>query len=182
MLVFHALTPPFLLFWSVSAFEGLEGLFKTYYHLIKRMSRSQRSDASIIETLREKGYKATTQRIAICRFTLHSPDHPSAKRIYDEVKKIHPTVSLATVYKTLQILTEQGLIQELDLPQSQARFDSYVEPHINLICLQCGNIQDFDDNAAQEMIARVTAKAEFARTGQRLDIYGICKKCHGRTK
>jgi len=146
------------------------------------MSRSQKSDASIIENLRKKGYKATTQRIAICRFVLQSRDHPSAQRIYDEVKKVHPTVSLATVYKTLQILKEHGLVQELDLPESQARFDSYAEPHINLVCLQCGNIQDFDDNAAREIVERLAAKAEFTRTGQRLDIYGICKTCRGRIK
>jgi Fur family peroxide stress response transcriptional regulator len=146
------------------------------------MSRSQKSDASIIETLRKKGYKATTQRIAICRFALQSRDHPSAQRIYDEVRKVHPTVSLATVYKTLQILREQGLIQELDLPESQARFDSYLEPHVNMVCLQCGNIQDFDDNAAREMVERVAARAEFTRTGQRIDIYGICKTCQGRPR
>ena len=146
------------------------------------MSHSQKSDALIIETLRKKGYKATTQRIAICRFALRSRDHPSAQRIYDEVKKVHPTVSLATVYKTLQILRKQGMIQELDLLESQARFDSHMEPHINLVCQQCGNIQDFDDNAAREMVERVTAKAGFTRTGQRIDIYGLCKTCRGRTK
>jgi len=146
------------------------------------MSRSQKSDALIIETLRKKGYKATTQRIAICRFALHSRDHPSAQRVYDEVRRVHPTVSIATVYKTLQILTEHGLVQELDLPESQARFDSYVEPHINLVCMRCGNIQDFDDIAAREMVEGVAAKAEFTRTGQRLDIYGVCKTCRNRKK
>ena len=145
------------------------------------MSSSQRSDAQIIETLRKNGYKATTQRIAICRFALHSRDHPTAQRICNEVRKMHPTVSLATVYKTLQILTEHGLIQELDLPQSQARFDSYVEPHINLVCMQCGNIQDFNDKTAREMVERVTAEAQFTRTGQRLDIYGMCKICRNGT-
>jgi len=146
------------------------------------MSRSHKPDALIIETLRKKGYKATTQRIVICRFALHSRDHPTAQRIYYEVKKVHPTVSLATVYKTLQILTEHGLIQELDLPQSQARFDSYVEPHINLVCMRCGKIQDFKDIAAQEMVERAAAKAEFTRARQRLDIYGLCKTCRGKTK
>jgi Fur family transcriptional regulator, peroxide stress response regulator len=146
------------------------------------MNSSRKSDAEIIETLRKKGYKATPQRIAICQFVLHSRDHPSAQRVYDEVKKVHPTVSLATVYKTLQILKEHGLVQELDLPESQARFDSYVEPHINLICTRCGNIQDYDDKAAREMVERVTAKAKFTRTGQRLDIYGVCKTCSDRTK
>jgi Fur family peroxide stress response transcriptional regulator len=146
------------------------------------MSHSQKSDASIIETLRQKGYKATPQRIAICRFALHSRDHPSAQRIYDEVRKVHPTVSLATVYKTLQILTEHGLIQELDFPEGQARFDSCVEPHINLVCLRCGNIQDLNDPGAREMVAGITATTGFTRTGQRLDIYGICKICRHRNK
>jgi Fur family peroxide stress response transcriptional regulator len=146
------------------------------------MSHPQKSDASIIETLRKKGFKATPQRIAICRYALHSRDHPGAQRVYDEVRRVHPTVSLATVYKTLQILTEHGLVQELDLPESRARFDSYVEPHINLVCMRCGNIQDFDDNAAREMVERVAAKAEFARTGQRLDIYGVCRTCRSRNK
>ena len=146
------------------------------------MNHPQKSDASIIETLRKKGYKATPQRIAICRFALQSRDHPTAQRIYNEVKKVHPTVSLATVYKTLQILTEHMLVQELYFPEGQARFDSYVEPHINLICLRCGNIQDLDDPAAREMVTRITATTEFTRTGQRLDIYGICKICRIRTK
>jgi Fur family peroxide stress response transcriptional regulator len=146
------------------------------------MSRSQKSDVSIIDTLRKKGYKATTQRIAVCRFALNSREHPSAQKIYAEVKKVHPTVSLATVYKTLQILKEQDLMQELDLPESKARFDSYMDPHINIVCLQCGNIQDSSDTIAREMVERVTTKADFTRTGQRIDIYGLCKTCRGRTK
>ena len=144
------------------------------------MSHSQKSDASIINILRQRGYKATPQRIAICRFALRSQDHPTAQRIYEEVRKVHPTVSLATVYKTLQILREHGLIQELGLPESQARFDSNVEPHINLVCLRCDNIQDWNDPAAREMVARITAKAKFTLTGQRLDIYGICKTCYAK--
>jgi Fur family peroxide stress response transcriptional regulator len=146
------------------------------------MSRSQKSDTSIIEALRKKGYKATPQRVAICRIALKSRDHPSAQRIYGEVKELHPTVSLATVYKTLQVLAELGLVQELDFPQSQARFDCYVEPHINLVCMRCGNISDVEDPTAREMVARVAATAEFTRTGQRLDIYGICKTCRSRTQ
>jgi Fur family peroxide stress response transcriptional regulator len=146
------------------------------------MTTYQHSDTSIIEALRSKGYKATPQRIAICRFALNSRDHPSAQQVYDEVKKIHPTVSLATVYKTLAVLKDLNLIQELNLPQGQARFDSYMKPHINLVCLRCGKVQDWDDPVAREMVARITAKAEFTRTGQRFDIYGTCKTCLSRNK
>jgi Fur family peroxide stress response transcriptional regulator len=72
------------------------------------MDDSQKLDASVIKALRGKGYKATPQRIAIGRFALRSKDHPTAQRIYGEVKRIYPTVSLATVYKTIQILKEVG--------------------------------------------------------------------------
>ena len=141
------------------------------------MNDPQKSDAAAIEALRRKGYKATPQRIAICRFALHSRDHPTAQKIYDEVKKVHPTVSLATVYKTLKVLEELDLIQELNFPQGQARFDSYMKPHINLVCLRCGNIRDLDDLTTREILEKVAAVAEFAATGQRLDIYGVCQKC-----
>jgi Fur family peroxide stress response transcriptional regulator len=144
------------------------------------MQASQKSIASIIQALRSKGYKATPQRIAICKFALFSREHPSVQRIYREVRKTHPTVSLATVYKTLQILKESGLIQELDFPQNQTRFDAYLKPHINLVCLRCGNIQDLDNPVAQELVKRVTAATKFIPASQRLDVYGICEKCSGK--
>jgi Fur family peroxide stress response transcriptional regulator len=140
------------------------------------------SDASIIEALRKKGYKATSQRIAICRFALRSRDHPTAQRIYREVKPVHPTVSLATIYKTLHVLKELRLVQELPFVEGETRFDSYIEPHANLVCRGCGNISDIDDPMTREMVARVAARAGFTLNGQRLDIYGICQRCSHRTK
>ena len=97
------------------------------------------------------------------------------------MKKIHPTVSLATVYKTLQVLEELNLIQELNFPHGQARFDSFMKPHINLVCSQCGDIQDLDEFTTREIVEKVAAEARFTATGQRLDVYGFCQKC-GSTK
>lgn len=140
------------------------------------------SDAMIIDALRNRGYKATSQRIAICRFALRSRDHPSAERIYREVKSVHPTVSLATVYKTLHVLKELRFVQELAFSEDETRFDSYMEPHANLVCRGCGNITDVDDPVVREMVARVAARARFTLMGQRLDIYGLCERCGRRTK
>jgi len=140
------------------------------------------SDAPIIEALRKKGYKATSQRIAICRFALRSRDHPTAQSVYREVKPVHPTVSLATIYKTLHVLKELRLVQELAFVDGETRFDSYMEPHANLVCRRCGNISDIDDPMTREMVARVAARARFTSIGQRLDIYGICQRCSDRTK
>jgi Fur family peroxide stress response transcriptional regulator len=142
------------------------------------MSDYQKLDAAVIDALRKKGYKATPQRIAICRFALHSREHPSVQRIYDEVKKIYPTVSLSTVYKTLEVLKELQKVQELNFPHGQTRFDPRMQPHINLVCLRCGTITDLDDLAAREIVEKVAFTTKFATTGQRLDIYGICQKCN----
>jgi len=139
-----------------------------------------KSDASTIEALRRKGYKATPQRIAICRIALNSREHPSAQQVYDEVKKIHPTVSLATVYKTMEVLRHLNLVQELNFPEGQARFDSYMNPHINLICLKCGKITDLEDATATEITKKVAAATKFKPNSQRIDVYGICRKCSAR--
>jgi Fur family peroxide stress response transcriptional regulator len=141
------------------------------------MTTYLKSDASTIEALRSKGYKATPQRIAICRIALNSRAHPSALQVYDEVKKVHPTVSLATVYKTLEVLRDLELVQEINFSKGQARFDSYMKPHINLICLKCGSITDLDDVTVEEITRKVAASTRFKPTGQRMDVYGICQKC-----
>jgi Fur family peroxide stress response transcriptional regulator len=143
------------------------------------MTTYLKSDASAIEALRSKGYKATPQRIAICRIALNSRAHPSAQQVYDEVKKIHPTVSLATVYKTLEVLRDLDLVQEINFPKGQARFDSYMNSHINLICLKCGSITDLDDVTVKEITRDVAAATKFKPTGQRVDVYGVCQKCSG---
>jgi len=137
------------------------------------------SDGSIIKALRTKGYRATAQRIAISRYALTSRAHPSARQVYDEVRSTHPTVSLATVYKTLQVLREMGLLQELNFPEGEARFDSYMRPHLHLICRRCGKIIDVEDQAAQDLL-NVASRARFTVTGLRVDMYGVCQKCARR--
>jgi len=144
--------------------------------LIERSVR----ESVIINNLRKMGYKATSQRIAICRLVLSSREHPTAQEIYRNVKRVHPTVSLATVYKTLQVLKELRLIQELPLPQSEARFDSNVSPHLNAVCLQCGNVSDVKDQSLSNVVSRAASKTKFKVTGQRFDLYGVCDKCARR--
>ena len=161
-------------------------LFNTDYYLVIDLGMGltlierPASDSVIIDNLRKMGYKATSQRIAICRLVLSSQEHPTAQRIYRDVKRVHPTVSLATVYKTLQVLKELRLIQQLPLPQGETRFDSNVSPHINAICLQCGNVADLRDQSLSNVVSRAATKTKFKVTGQRFDLYGVCNKCASR--
>jgi Fur family peroxide stress response transcriptional regulator len=141
------------------------------------MKSLQDSDSSIIKALRGKGYKATPQRIAISRFALNNYAHPTAQRIYDEVKKVYPTVSLATIYKTVQILKEAGLVQELHFLNDQARFDPNIEPHVHLVCMQCKSINDYLDPMISKIVERVSNEADFSTGRWNLDIFGICSSC-----
>jgi Fur family peroxide stress response transcriptional regulator len=135
------------------------------------------SDSEIISAFRSKGFKATSQRIAICRSVLSSREHPTAQRIYEDVKKVHPTVSLATVYKTLRVLGELNIVQELSLKQGDTRFDPYVDPHLNLICEKCGNIRDVDNEQLRDVIQKVTKQTKFSLSGQHFVLYGLCERC-----
>jgi len=158
-----------------------EGIFNIDYHVIIAMNSARFPELTIINAFRTKGYRATSQRIAISRIALSNRKHPTAKGIYEEVREAHPTVSLATVYKTLQVLRELGLLQELAFPEAEAKFDSYMEPHLNLICDSCGGVMDLEDNAAQEIV-RVASRARFTVRGQRIDIYGVCQRCGTEAK
>ncbi len=139
-------------------------------------------DSTIIKTFRNSGYRATPQRIAISRYILRNHEHPTAQRTYQEVKKTHPTVSLATIYTTIKILKETGLICELNLSQSQTRYDPNVEPHAHLVCLQCGSITDWMDPIMPKLVNQVSRNANFTVIGSSFDLEGICMSCDRRIK
>lgn len=144
------------------------------------MLKSNKNDSIIIQALRSKGYKATPQRIAVCTIALNNKEHPNVDKIYTEVKKTYPTVSLATVYKTLHILKENQLIQELNMPQGETRFDPNVTPHVNLVCSKCGKIQDFSHPDFKMHLENMIADTKFLADTVRVDVYGLCEKCSSK--
>jgi Fur family transcriptional regulator, peroxide stress response regulator len=127
--------------------------------------------------LRNAGLRATPQRLAIVREVLEQ-NHPTAAEIFDAVRAQYPTMGLATVYATLNTMSEHGLLSVL--PVSDAlRFDANVTPHANLICNRCGSIVDFDEceDVLEQLRARTSAGAGFAFAAERLDLYGTCAAC-----
>jgi Fur family peroxide stress response transcriptional regulator len=152
-------------------------LFKDTSYLVIGMEESQYQDKLIARAFRANGYKATPQRIAICRCTLNSAEHCTAHMIYLEAKKEYPTISVSTVYTTLNILKDTGLIQELCTPRHQTRFDPNTVPHMHLICLQCGSITDWNDPIIPELIDSIAHDADFIVSGSCLGINGVCKEC-----
>jgi len=131
----------------------------------------------IIAVLRERGYRVTPQRLAVCKVILSSKEHPTAEQIYLKVKGEHPTMSPATVYQTLHLLTSAGLIQELGFSEGISRYEPNTSPHINIVCEKCGEITDYEAEGIREMWSRIVEELGFKPTGQRLEVFRYCDKC-----
>ena len=131
----------------------------------------------LIAKLHEKGYKVTPQRLAVFEFINSREDHPTADQIHKEMKKKYPTMSLATVYQALHLLTEMGLVQELGFNDKSSRYDPNIMPHLNIVCLKCGKIYDYKAESVKEMWSKIVAGLRFKPVGQRLDVYRYCDEC-----
>jgi Fe2+ or Zn2+ uptake regulation protein len=97
------------------------------------------NDATILET---QGIKPSAQRLAIARYVLHTQDHPSADEVWGEVRRAFPMVSRATVYNTLNLFVQRGLLRHLVLTEGRLVFDPNVEKHHHFIDEDSGRIYD----------------------------------------
>lgn len=127
--------------------------------------------------LREERYKLTPQRLAIFEALAEDKTHPTAEEIYSQVHRRYPMVSLATVYKTLDLLKRIGLVHELGFADGSARYDPNVTPHLNVVCVKCKSIYDVQIRSVEEMRRHVTSSTNFKLLGQRLEFYGYCPRC-----
>ena len=132
----------------------------------------------ITAQLRGWGVRVTPQRLAIAEAVINSTDHPSVQQIFERVRDHFPSMTLATIYSTLDVLERSGLIQELPFPQF-SRYESNLEPHVNLVCVKCSNVTDA--TVGQEMVARlktqISSESSFQVAWQRVDFHGWCATC-----
>lgn len=131
----------------------------------------------IIAKFHEKGFKVTPQRLAICEYVLSRKDHPTTDMVYEEAKGRYPTLSLATVYQTLHLLADIGLLQELELNDGVSRYDPNTSPHINIICKNCGMVEDYEAENVRKLWSKIIQSLGFEPIGQRLDVYRYCDQC-----
>jgi Fur family ferric uptake transcriptional regulator len=119
----------------------------------------------------------TSQREIILKELQDSHQHLSADELYERVKKIMPRISLATVYRNLETLSEAGIIGKLEISGRQKRFDSDTHPHDHIYCLQCHRVDniDFDRNLVNP--AEVASDKGYRITGYRVEFKGICSAC-----
>jgi len=137
----------------------------------------------LMNRLRERQCRMTPQRVALLRLLAFSEEHPSAARLYEQLKAQFPTTSLATVYKTLNLLDEMGEVLELGFSDDVVRYDvNKPYPHPHLICVHCRKIGDCDPGLAQGLDQQVAQQSGFQVIGYRLDFYGLCPACQDAEK
>ncbi len=132
----------------------------------------------LVARLRPLGIRLTPQRLAIAEVVVNSADHPTVREIFERVRDFFPYVTLATVYSTLGLLQQAGIVRELPFPK-QSRYDANLSPHANLVCLSCGAVVDAEvgQESVAELERAIAQSTDFRIASQRVDFYGYCEGC-----
>ena len=136
---------------------------------------------TICNLLRNRSYKLTPQRQTILQtFLEHVDRHLSAEEVYVLVKNQNPEIGLATVYRTLDILAEIGVLLKNDFGDGRSRYEfsrKNEHHHHHLICLRCGDVSEFDDDLLESLEAVIAKRNKFKVMDHDLKFYGYCRKC-----
>jgi Fur family peroxide stress response transcriptional regulator len=131
----------------------------------------------VIRRLREEGLKVTPQRIAVVKYLEGNRAHPSVEEIHREVSRDFPTISLATVYNTLDTLEQIGEVQAVTIDSARKHYDPEMRPHHHLMCTSCRCIQDvFADYASVLRVPDALAR-QFRVKETAVSFRGVCQDC-----
>lgn len=128
--------------------------------------------------LKKIGLKLTPQRLAILNILEGNKKHPSAEEIYSQLKPQYPSLSIATVYNTLEVLVRAGMLQEVGIKTGKRHFDPNPAPHGHFLCRVCESIYDLDV-FSMEMQTPFNIKGHLVE-GYTFNSYGICPECMDR--
>lgn len=131
----------------------------------------------VVTRLREKGYKVTPQRLAVWNAIDGVHTHPTAEMIYQSLYPENPTMSLATVYKTLEIFANIGLVKILDVGDDASHYDWDTHEHSHIRCTSCNRIDDLAHVNMGPLAQAVEENSAYRVTGQQITFQGICPDC-----
>ncbi len=135
------------------------------------------SATPISKILRQAGRRATPQRVLILETLCENGDHLNANEIYSLARRKAPCLSLSTVYRTIDVLKEVGVIEELHLSGECRRYEIKGEGHHHMICRGCGKVIEFKCPFSEGLIHDLGEKYDFEITGAHLDLRGYCAEC-----
>jgi len=132
----------------------------------------------IASRLSQKGYRMTPQRLMILEAIEGASGHISAEEIYQDIRRRYPGLNISTVYRTLDLLKETGLVTETDMGDGRGRFHSIgQEHHHHLVCSKCGKVIDLDEEMLLPLSLALSEKYDFSADLKHLAIFGRCQNC-----
>ena len=144
------------------------------------MDQNKEYYQDVLKHLREKGVRITETRKAVIDFIIQSHDHPSADMIYQALLPAFPNMSLATVYKNLKVLIEEGFVSELKVRNDTTTYYDFMgHQHLNVICEKCGRIADMDLDLP-DVQQEAADQTGYQITKSQMVVYGICPDCVAR--
>lgn len=126
---------------------------------------------------RDRGIKLTHQRIEIFREIAQTEDHPDADLVFQRVRNRIPTVSLDTVYRTLWLLNDLGLVVTLGSSRERTHFDANLNSHHHFVCGRCGLTRDFYSNELDNIILPESVGSFGEIEVTQVEVRGVCRKC-----
>lgn len=136
-----------------------------------------RDDAELAELLRERGLRATSQRVVMHRLLRERNRHVSAEDLLSEAGKRLPGVSLPTVYATLELFEQLGVVRRVNGGGGTIRWDTRADAHHHMVCSNCGRIEDIETALDLEGARRSAARAGFRPDRAEVVVSGLCADC-----
>ncbi len=132
--------------------------------------------------LRDHRQPVTRQRDLVAQVVLLSHDHPSVEGIRRSLKERGEHVGTATVYRTLEVLVESGLVRAHDFGEGFKRYEPMLAQadHEHLICERCGRVVEFQNERLERMLPIIADEHAFQHQRHRIEIYGVCRDCRRR--
>lgn len=130
--------------------------------------------------LSSAGRRATSQRTLLLELIREAQQHLDAPELYRLAREKDSRISLSTVYRTLSMLKDMGLINELHFAEEHHHYE--VKPpaeHFHLVCLRCGRVIEFESPLTQQLKAELAARHDFEITSTAIDLGGYCSECRG---
>jgi Fur family peroxide stress response transcriptional regulator len=131
----------------------------------------------LVAALKEREYRLTPQRVELVRLIASSEGHPSAAQLYARIKRQFPTMSHATVYKTLALLKDMGQVLEIDLRDDSHYDGNRPHPHPHLICTKCNKIIDGEADFDPSAIRKLEQASGYKILRSQVSFYGLCPEC-----
>ena len=131
--------------------------------------------------LQEHNFRLTPQRLAVLKVLAVSEGHPTVERIYETVRAEFPTTSIATIYKTVNLLKQLNEVLELGFSDGSNRYDGNKPyPHPHVICTKCKKIIDPNLGSLKDLTKEVIEETGFQILNHRVDFFGTCRDCQSR--